>query len=146
MSDNSTNARHLLDKLRNMSQKMQKTFDEIPDMKAEGMIDKLNMKDFADESLGKMQEDAEKAGFKLEAKVVGVALRVLMLDPDDPTRTHMVTTEVITTHPKLDLRELLGSTESMHDIDHDQLMHKNCGEDCEPPYEPKSKYDGHMYG
>jgi hypothetical protein len=136
-------ARELLDKLRAFSQKARKRFDDLPDMRTDGSIEKVKIDQLATDALGMMEKDAEEAGFKLEAKVVGVALRVVMLDPQDPTRTKMVTTEIALTHPKLNLRDLLSDTESAPEIDMSRLMNED-GDNT--PYEAKSKPDGFMYG
>jgi hypothetical protein len=136
------NADQMLQRIRELSRKARKRFDDLPDMRTDGTIKKVDMEVLANDSLAVMVKDAEQAGFKLEANIVGVALRVVMLDPDDATRTKIVTTEIAITHPKVDLRELMAVAESMNEIDANRLIH---GAD-EPPYEPKSKYDGLMYG
>jgi hypothetical protein len=136
-------ARQLLDKLKSMSQKVTKKFDDLPDMRADGTIDKIPIKRIADETLTRMQEDAQAAGFKLEAKVIGVAVRILVLDPEDESRTHVVTSEIVMSHPEINLRKLLETVDTMPDLDARQMMSHDPDDE---PYEPKSKVDGFMYG
>lgn len=143
MSEKS-NAMNVLEKLRTLSRKTRRKFDDLPDMRKDGSIERFNVSDFTKETISIMQEDAKNAGFDLEVKIVGVAVRVVMLDPDDKSRTKIVTTEIAITHPDIDLNDLLSTSDSIDEINGDRLLHKH--NDDEPPYKPEGKYDGHMYG
>lgn len=134
---------NIIEKIKSISKPIRKKFDDLPDMRIDGSIDKFVASDFAKDSIKILQEDAKKSGIDLEVKVVGVALRIVLLDPADLTRTHIATTEVAMTHPDLDLRELLSNSDILEDIDLDKIKHKH--HDEEQPY-AAGNYEGNMYG
>jgi hypothetical protein len=122
-------------------------FDEIPDMRKDGSIKEVNISEFADATIQKILSESKQAGLELETKVVGVAVRVVILDSRDKTRTKMATAEIVLNHKDLDVQALEESTDHLNDIDATELNKHKCNGDCdEMPYEAPEKYDGNMYG
>jgi len=133
-----------LDKIRAMSKPKQQKFDEILDLRTDGTIDNFNVKEFTEKSLADLNNHISKGGANVETKVIGVALRVAMRNPNDKADDKFVVGEIIFNHPKVKLAEIISSAEGeLKDIDSRELK---MDENEDAPYEPKSKYDGHMYG
>ncbi len=137
---------NVLDKLRTLSLN-RKGFDDFPDMMADGTIEGINIKELAEESVKALQVDGEASGMgKMEVKVVGIGVRVLMLDPNDKSRKRIATTEIIRLHPKINLDELDVSAEHLPSVSEEKLIDAQNHIDPEnAPYKPNS-YDGHMFG
>jgi hypothetical protein len=58
----------------------------------------------------------------------------------------MAFAELVNMHPDIDMKALADMADDIEQIDAEKLNHKCDGECEDEPYEPQSKYDGHMYG
>lgn len=143
----------LFENLKRMKQKPKK-FDDLPDMSidGEGGLNQFDLVGFKNEGIEGLRKIFTQQGKPApEVKVVGVSVHVVLLNPDDPNRQEMAVSEIVAWHKKCgDPRKFLGG-----DVGEIGEVSCGCGE-CESkkesmdpdeqPYDPKSKYNGMMYG
>jgi hypothetical protein len=137
---------NIFDKLKSLSKPMSLKFDDLPDMVKDKSIEKFDIGAYAKDIVGAIIADAKKVGgFDLEVKVVGVGVRVALVDPSDETRTRIATTSIEVGHPDLNMGELLSTADVLPPSDGNRILHSGDKEDDESTYRP-GKYDGVMYG
>jgi hypothetical protein len=137
---------NIFDKLKSLSKPMKKKFDDLPDMVKDGSIERFNLNTYANDVVKAIVKDAkEVGGFDLEVKVVGIGVRVVLVDPSDETRTRIATTSIEVGHPDLDMGELLSTADILPPSDGNRILHAGDEKEDDPPYRP-GKYDGVMYG
>lgn len=152
----------LFDKLKKMQERSKKnrTFDELPDMltsTAGDSVKDFDLEDFTKHGLEGLRQQFRAQGKKVpEMKVVGVAVHVIMVNPDDPKREQMAHSEFVAWHkdcgnPDNFLKEDGEVCEDCKNGNCDEsesvknIMRGMSHDPDEQPYKP-NKYDGHMFG
>jgi hypothetical protein len=138
---------NIYDKLKSLSKPTKIKFDDLPDMIKDESIGKFDLSTYAKDVVSSIIKDAkEVGGFDLEVKVVGIGVRVALVDPSDETRTRIATTSIEVGHPDLNMGELLSTADVLPPSDGNRILHAHDeDDDNDPPYQP-GKYDGVMYG
>ena len=158
----------LFDKLKKMQERSKKnrTFDELPDMltsTAGDSVKDFDLEDFTKHGLEGLRQQFRAQGKKVpEMKVVGVAVHVIMVNPDDPKREQMAHSEFVAWHKDCGNPDNFLNEEVREDCKNgncEDCKNGNCEESeavknimrgmsqdpDEQPYKP-NKYDGHMFG
>lgn len=126
-----------------------KTFDDYPDLRADNGLENFDLKAFSDSAIDGLSEKLKEGGREsVPMKIVGVSLHLIMLNPDDESKTDIVHTELVAWHKNCGNPKKLLSR-SLGEIDAQMIKteHKDCDGECGEEKYKSGKCDAHiMYG